>query len=507
MRVRCAYGKINTAWNIFLASVAVFGVLAWMLWEPESKSNAGDALIVYCAPAVKVPAEAVAQEYERAYGTKIQFQFGQSGTLLGQVEIAHKGDVFLPADDSYNDLANSKNLIAEMFPIAKMHGQIVVRKGNPKKIQALADLSRPDVKVTLAGEAAAIGKLTRLELEKQNLWEPLAKKAISSGAVTEVATAVTTGAADAGVIWNSMLGQYPALESVDDPAISAVHASVSAAILRSSKNPTAALHFARYLAAQDKGLQQFKKAGYDVAAGDAWVDHPELKLFAGAMLKPAIEKTIAEFEAREGARVTCVYNGCGILVSQMRAAQGTAMPDAYFACDRSFMTQVADLFLDAEDVSQNQLAILVPKGNPHGIKQLKDLGKPGLRVGVGHEKQCALGALTATAFKTGGVFDGVMKNVKVQLPTGDGLVNQVLTGALDAVVAYISNASSSKDKLDAIAIDIPCALAVQPMALSKDSHNRQIAARLMQALQSAESRERFETQGFTWKAKEANDKR
>ncbi len=54
------------------------------------------------------------------------------------------------------------------------------------------------------------------------------------------------------------------------------------------------------------------------------------------------------------------------------------------------MTQVHDLFDDPIAVSTNQLVILVRKGNPLQIRSLKDLGKPGVRLGVGHEKQCAL---------------------------------------------------------------------------------------------------------------------
>ena len=89
--------------------------------------------------------------------------------------------------------------------------------------------------------------------------------------------------------------------------------------------------------------------------------------------------------------MTRVYNGCGILVGQMRTGQ---KPDLYFACDPRFMGEVADLFLKPETVSNNQLVIAVLKGNPAGLKELKDLGKEGLRVGVGHEQQCALGAIT-----------------------------------------------------------------------------------------------------------------
>ena len=95
-------------------------------------------------------------------------------------------------------------------------------------------------------------------------------------------------------------------------------------------------------------------------------------------------ETITAFEQREGCRVTRVYNGCGILVAQMKAGEH---PDAYFSCDNSFMVQVTDLFIDPADVSINHLVIVVPKGNPRHIASLKDLGQPGLRVGVGHEKQ------------------------------------------------------------------------------------------------------------------------
>ena len=68
-----------------------------------------------------------------------------------------------------------------------------------------------------------------------------------------------------------------------------------------------------------------------------------------------------------------------------------------------------------------------------------------------------------------------MKNVAVQSPTGDMLVNQLRTGSLDAVVAYISNATYAGDDVEAIAIDIPCAVAVQPIAVGKDSQHKQLS--------------------------------
>jgi ABC-type molybdate transport system substrate-binding protein len=215
------------------------------------------------------------------------------------------------------------------------------------------------------------------------------------------------------------------------------------------------------------------------------------------MLRPALEGTIREFERREGVRVTRVYNGCGILVAEMKTGEPT---DAFFACDRDFMGQVAALFGPPATVSSNQLVILVHKGNPHRIKNLKGLAAEGLRVGIGHEKQCAMGVLTQRALKEDRSTDAVMKNVKVQSPTGDMLVNQMLTGSLDAVVAYITNAAGHADELEAVPIDIPCAFADQPFAVGKESPHRRLAARLFDAIRAADSKRRFEDAGFTWKA-------
>jgi molybdate transport system substrate-binding protein len=97
-------------------------------------------------------------------------------------------------------------------------------------------------------------------------------------------------------------------------------------------------------------------------------------------------------------------------------------------------------------------------------------------------------------------YEPVMKNVVVQSPTGDFLVNQLRTGSLDAVIAYISNATASGDKLEAIRIDIPCALATQPFAVGRESANKQLAARLLEAIESGESKDRFVENGFYWKS-------
>lgn len=489
---------------MFLSLALLGGLAATLVRSPpqlDNQTNASQPLVIYCAASNKSVLEAIRGEYERDYQTPLQIQYGPSQTLLASLEVSGTGDLYLPADDSYLELARERKLLAgesSVFPLAKMQAVVAVAKGNPKRIASLEDLFREDVQLAQASaEAAAIGKLTRDVLTASGHWDKLhSRTAVYKTTVNEVANDVKVGAVDAGIVFDAVLHGYETLEAVALPELNDIVASVAVAILKSSHQSRQALHFARYLAARDKGLLQYREFGFQPVDGDAWTERPEITLYSGSMLRPAIEATITDFEQREGVRVTRVYNGCGILVAQMKAGQ---VPDAYFACDLEFMNQVRGLFPESENISQNELVIIVKKGNPLGIKSLHDLGKPGLRVGIGHEKQCAMGWITQRTFDEGGVKDEVMKNVMVQTPTGDMLVNQMRSGSLDAAVVYLSNAAGSGAFLDAIRIQgLACSSATQPFGVAKDSANKQLVERLRRAIRADSSKERFTSEGFQW---------
>ena len=489
---------------IIVSLAAVAGLLSMLNVErtplPEKGSAPSQPVMVYCAASNRAVVEAIRADYEQETGRKVDVQYGASQTLLSSIEVSSTGDLFLPADDSFLAMARQKKLVSEVLPISRMQGVVAVLKGNPKAIHSFDDLLRQDVRlVTASADAAAIGKLTRDALQQQQLWEKLEQAATAQRTtVTEVASDLVVGAADAGIVYDAVLHTYPDLEFVELPELQHVSSQVSVGVISGSQQVPQALHFARYLSAADRGLQRYAEYGFRIGEGDKWADVPELSVFAGSMLRPAIDRTISEFEAREGVRVTRVYNGCGILVAQMKAGQ---IPDAYFACDKEFMQQVPDLFPESVDVSQNELVIVVQKGNPHHIASLKDLAKEGLRVGIGHEKQCAMGWITQNTLKEGGVQAEVMANVSVQTPSGDMLVNQLKTGSLDAAVAYLSNAAGSADVLDAIRIQgLPCSVAVQPFAIADKSPHRQLTSRLFERICSAESQQDFLAEGFLWKA-------
>ncbi len=496
---------MNRAIVAIVGSVFAVTVLFLLLAKTGSSSRNSDGeltqpVMLFCAASNRAVMEAILQDYRAEFDRQVDVQYGASQTLLSQLEVSGAGDLFLPADDSYLIMARKKGLIDEILPVAQMQVVVAVAKGNPKNIASIDDLMRHDVRLVQASpDAAAVGKLTRETLIDSGLWEPLDQATTAyRGTVTEAANDVIVDAADAAIVYDAVLFPYDGLEAVRISELEPAVSKVGIGVIARTTNAPAAFHLARYITARNRGLKHYAEHHFAVSGGDVWVDQPELKLFAGSMLRPAIEETIAEFQKREGIRVSTVYNGCGILVAQMKAGQ---VPDAYFACDTEFMKQVPDLFPEPVDVSQNELVILVQKGNPKELGSLRDLTKKGLRVGIGHEKQCAMGWLTQNTFREGGVQQEVMENVTVQTPTGDMLVNQMLAGSLDAAVVYLSNAAGSGDKLDAIRIDgLPCSIATQPFAVQPDSPNAAAAARLFEKICSAQSKADFAAEGFRWKA-------
>ena len=500
-------GRLNGPWLAFLGSVAVLaGLIGLLVWNPQQTDKR--PLFVYCAAGIRPPVEEAAREYERLYGIQVQLTYAGSDTLLSNLEVSGRGDLYIPADDDYMDRARAKGLVGESIPLARMTPVLAVRPGNPKKLYSLKDVLDKDVKLALANpDVAAIGLLAKRGLQKAGRWETLArKKRVNKVTVTDVANDVKLGAVDAGIVWDATVRQYDGgLEAVELAELKDVHSLVGVGVLRSSDRPAAALRFARFLAASDRGLLEFKEKGYTIVDGDPWADgEPVLTVYAGAMLQPAVEQTIEDFAAREGIprkNIRCIYNGCGILLGQMKTGQH---PDAFFACDASFMKEAKalDLFADDIAVSTNRLVIVVHKGNPKDIHSIRDLKRDGLRVGIGNEHKCAMGVLTEETLRQAGVRRGVKKNVVVESATGDALINQMLAAPskLDAVIAYISNIKKAEDKLEAVPIDLPCAVATQPIALGRETKFRQLAGRLRAALLSPVSRRRFEEAGFVWKA-------
>jgi molybdenum ABC transporter molybdate-binding protein len=453
--------------------------------------------MMYCAAGLKPPVETIRKQYETEYGVSVQINYEGSGTLLSKIKVAPQGDLFLAADESYIALAQEQGLVAEEIPLASMQPVIAVSGGNPRQITGLTDLMTDGVRFGLANpEAAAIGKITRQILLQTGHWDKFHSKAkVLKPTVSDLANDIKLRTIDAAIIWDAVANQYGELEIIHAAEFKDQAEKVTVGVLNASDHPTAALHFARYLSAHDRGSQVFEQFGYNAVAGDKWADTPELLFFSGGVNRLAIAETLKEFERREGIKINTSFNGCGILVGQMKTGE---IPDAYFACDVSFVTQVDDLFDPRHDIATTDIVILTQKDNPRNLLSLGDLTQEGLRLGIPNAQQSALGRLSLNMLEASGLTDAVMKNVKSQTPTADLLVNQMLTGSLDAVLVYQANTAQVGDKLTVVPIADSKANAIQPYVVSVNSDHKQLMYRFLKKLESDASRQRFQSVGFRW---------
>ncbi|MBI1904381.1 MAG: substrate-binding domain-containing protein [Planctomycetia bacterium] len=494
--------------RFLLAALLSIGALAVLILlmrdEPLSIFGGGPAegekLVVYCAAGINPPIEDILKDYERQYRIKRQTKFAGSGQLLGDIRLAEV-DVFVAADRKYLLDARRQGLVREIIPLARQRPTIAVLKGNPKKIASLDDLNRTDVRVSLANpEVAAIGKIVQQKLKDDPVWQVIRKREVVERAtVNEVANDVKSGGADAGIVWDATASQIPDLEAIDVPELADLESDICIGVVTQSPRPARALHFARYASARDKGLLYFKNRGYRVVAGDKWAERPVLQMSAGAMTQRAVERTIQEFQKREGVEVGTIYDGCGQLVGGMKAG---ARPDVYLACDRPFMDMVhradLNLFFDPRNVSRTAAVIITQKGNPKGLRTLEDLSRKGLRLALCDSHQSALGALTDALLTKRGILEQVRRNAAATNATADRCVENVVVGGLDAAIVYRVNTTLQREKLEVIAIDDPLAYAVQPIAVGRNSDYPNLAGRLMEAILSAQSQEQFQQNGFEW---------
>ncbi len=489
---------------LLLTIAALLAALA--LLQRRGTTTAGPtatALTVYCAAGLKQPVEAIAAKYRAEFGVEVQLQYGPTGALISNLRVAKRGDLFIAADDGSIADARKFELVREVLPLVRQHPVIAVRAGNPKNIRALADLLRDDVKLALTNpDAASISRVSKAALG--DTWAKLAARAtVMKPTVTEIAADLSLGAVDAAILWDATVPQFKGLVAVEVPELKDRVENASAAVLAFCPQPAAALKFARYLAAPEQGGAVFQSHGFQLAGGDKWAEKPELILYSGGVNRLAIEKLLKQFADREGVNVTTVFNGCGVLCATMKtmdSATSPRFPDAYYACDLCFVPPVAAQFPEAFLLTETEIGIVVRKGNPKNVKTLADLAQPGLKLGLCNAEQSTLGFMTRGMLKQTGLLDSVRKNVVVEVPTADFLINQMRAGGLEAAVVYRVNAAPQAEHLEFFPIKHEGARAIQPFAVRERSPNRQLARRLLDLLKA--NRGEFEAAGFQWRGNE-----
>jgi len=88
--------------------------------ERGPRDDAGGTLTLYVAAGIRRPVEALLREYEQAYGVRTQVQYAGSGTLLANLEVARKGDLYIAADESFIRCLNSTSSRMACFTLFQL---------------------------------------------------------------------------------------------------------------------------------------------------------------------------------------------------------------------------------------------------------------------------------------------------------------------------------------------------------------------------------------------------
>jgi molybdate transport system substrate-binding protein len=253
-------------WAVGSAAVAVGLIVALAVRERTAAPTDARPLVVYAAASLRPAFTRIATEYEAETGQRVELRFGASEEMLTRVRLpsaVDPGDLFAPADESYVTSADKLGLVAESRPVARMRAVLLLAPGRMPPT-AWGDLASRDMRVSLANEAAAIGRLTRQRLIATGLWRELEPRVRGAATVTDSANAAKLGAVDAAIVWDAVARQYPDQRTAELPELTGIEAEVRVAVLRQSARPADAERFLRFVLDPEHGLRHFRDLGFRV---------------------------------------------------------------------------------------------------------------------------------------------------------------------------------------------------------------------------------------------------
>lgn len=252
--------------SIFIAGVMISGCI--------ENNNNEKTIIVFCGSVSKPAIEEAAKVFEEKEKIKVELNFGGSGTMLSNMEISRKGDLYIPASPDYMEKAKREKVVdpESIKIISYIVPAIIVQKGNPKNIKTLEDLAKPNIKVGIANpESVSIGVYTVELLEYNHLTKKVEKNIVThTKSFSDALSLISTKKVDAIIGWQVAEKwnlDYLEVVHINPDKIPRV-AYVSSAISTYSKDRKSAKNFLDFLVSEE-GKNIFAKHGYLATEAEA----------------------------------------------------------------------------------------------------------------------------------------------------------------------------------------------------------------------------------------------
>jgi molybdate transport system substrate-binding protein len=157
-------------------------------------------LTVYAAASLTPTFERIGDAFEQQHeGVKVEFGFGGSADLVAQIQEGAPADVFASADTATMDRLTAADLQAgDPQDFASNTLEIAVPPGNPAGITSFADLAKDGLNIVVCAPQVPCGAATQKVEDATGVdIEPVSEEQ----SVTDVLAKVTSGEADAGVVY------------------------------------------------------------------------------------------------------------------------------------------------------------------------------------------------------------------------------------------------------------------------------------------------------------------
>jgi molybdate transport system substrate-binding protein len=218
-------------------------------------------LTVYAAASLTKTFEEIGAEFEKQHdGVNVEFSFGGSSDLVAQIQEGAPADVFASADTANMDKLTAEDLQADdPQAFASNTLEIATPPDNPAGITSFADLAKDGVQVVVCAPEVPCGAATVKAEEATGVTlQPVSEEQ----SVTDVLAKVTSGEADAGLVYvTDVTGAGDAVTGVPFPESSDIVNTYPIVALKDSDHLDHAQAFVEFVLG-DTGQSILEEAGF-----------------------------------------------------------------------------------------------------------------------------------------------------------------------------------------------------------------------------------------------------
>jgi molybdate transport system substrate-binding protein len=229
------------------------------------------ALLISAAASLKESLEEIAPIYRQVRSNvTVRYNFAASGALQQQIENGAPTDIFISAAARQMDTLQQKNLIIPDTRRNLLTNRVVliVPSNSTANIRNFRGLTAANVRRIAVGEprSVPVGQYAEEILRNLGVLEQVRPKFVLGNSVRNVLAAVESGNADAGVVYTTDARLSNRVRVVETAGQN-LHSPVlyPMAVIRSSRNATAAREFAQFLASDRRARTVFQKYGFGLA--------------------------------------------------------------------------------------------------------------------------------------------------------------------------------------------------------------------------------------------------